>query len=583
MVNNKKTESEVKQEKLDLLLDGVDVWCSFYRANPHRFAKDYLGLRLKRFQQIILCMMFRFPNTIYLASRGGGKTFLIAIFCVVHSILYPGTRICVASRTRRQAAEVIEKIQGILMTDSQNLREEIKNIKVSQYEVFIRFKNDSRIAVVTSGESARGNRATILIVDEFRMVCKTVVDTILKKFLTSPRHPGFLDKPEYANYPTERTKAVYASSCWYESHWSYELVKDFVNNMFPGGNHFCCSMPYQLAIMENLLDRERVEDDMLESNFNSVSFQMEMEALYFGQGDGGLFNFSEIENNRQLKYPFYPITAGIKLSDKKLQIPQRQVGEIRILSVDIALMASSKHKNDATSIFINQVFRTSSGKCINNIVYTENNEGLRTDAQALQIRRLFNDFECDHLVIDCKGLGLGVVDALLADIYDPLAGETYPALSCCNNEDIAKRCLVKNAPKVIWAIQGSADFNSRCAVILREVFKQGQIKLLIPDFDMEETLADLTGYNKLSPADKINLQLPYVHTSLLVNELINLEHEIKGNVIKVKEKSGMRKDRYSSLSYNIFVSKQIEHEQNIERAKRTGGGFVMKFTPPKIK
>jgi hypothetical protein len=579
----KKTESEIKQEKLDVLMDGVDRWAAFYRANPHRFAKDYLGLRLKKFQQIILCMMFRFPNTIYLASRGGGKTFLIAIFCVVHSILYPGTRICVASRTRRQAAEVIEKIQGILMTDSQNLREEIKTIKVSQYEVFMRFKNDSRIAVVTSGESARGNRATILIVDEFRMVCKTVVDSILKKFLTSPRHPGFLDKPEYASYPAERTKAVYASSCWYESHWSYDLVKDFVNAMSPTGNHFCCSMPYQLAIAENLLDKERVEDDMLESNFNSVSFQMEMEALFFGQGDGGLFAFNEIEKNRQIKFPFYPTTPGIKLNDKRLSMPQKQSGETRILSVDIALMASSKHKNDATSIFLNQVLRTSSGKCVNNIVYTENNEGLRTDAQALQIRRLFYDYECDHLVVDCKGLGLGVVDALLADIYDPLTGETYGALSCRNNEDIAKRCLVKNAPKVIWAVQGSSEFNSRCAVMLREAFKQGQVKLLIPDFDMEETLAELPGYNKLSPADKLNLQLPYVHTSLLVNELINLEHEIRGNVIKVKEKSGMRKDRYSSLSYNIYVSKEIEHGQNIERAKRTGSGLVMKIAPPKIK
>ncbi len=266
-----------------------------------------------------------------------------------------------------------------------------------------------------------------------------------------------------------------------------------------------------------------------------------------------------------------------------IQMPQKQPGETRILSVDIALMASTKHKNDATSIFINQVLRTGSGKCMNNIVYTENNEGLRTDAQALQIRRLFADYECEHLVIDCKGLGLGVVDALMADIYDPLTGETYPALSCCNNEDIAKRCLVKNAPKVIWAIQGSSEFNSRCAVTLREVFKQGQIKLLIPDFDMEDALSDLPGYNKLSPADKINLQMPYVHTSLLVNELINLECEIKGNVVKVKEKPGMRKDRYSSLCYNIFVSKEIEREHNIARAKQGRDNFVMKFAPPKIK
>ncbi len=32
-----------------------------------------------------------------------GKTFLSAIYCVVRCILYPGTKICIASGTRGQA------------------------------------------------------------------------------------------------------------------------------------------------------------------------------------------------------------------------------------------------------------------------------------------------------------------------------------------------------------------------------------------------------------------------------------------------------------------------------------------------
>ena len=160
---SQKTEIQVKEEKTNSILAGVEAWTAFYRANPHRFAKDYLGLTLMRFQQIILCMMFRFVNCIYLASRGGGKSFLIAIFCCVYSILYPGTHICVASKTRTQAMEIITKIQTILMPKSANLRMEIEEIKTGAQDGGVKFRNGSTITIVTAAESARHNRATVLV------------------------------------------------------------------------------------------------------------------------------------------------------------------------------------------------------------------------------------------------------------------------------------------------------------------------------------------------------------------------------------------------------------------------------------
>lgn len=578
-----KTENEIREEKTNSILEGIEAWTAFYRANPHRFAKDYLNLSLKRFQQIILCMMFKFVNCIYLASRGGGKSFLMAIFCCIYSILYPGTHICVASKTRTQAMEIITKIQTILMPKSANLCMEIEEIKTGAQDGRVTFRNGSTIVIVTAAESARHNRATVLLVDEYRMVDKNTIDTILKKFLTDARRPGFLDKPEYKDYPRERTKELYASSCWYESHWSYELVRSYITNMIMGRSYFACSMPYQLAIEENLLDRERVEDDMSESTFSSLSFLMEMEALFFGQSDGGLYNFDDIDKNRKIKYPFYPKSFGCKLSEKRLNIPPKVHGEIRILSADIALMSSAKNNNDATSVFINQMLPSASGKYVSNIVYTENNEGLRADAQALSIRRLFEEFECDYLVIDAKGLGLPVVDLLMADIYDQNTGTTYGALSCCNNEEIAKRCIVPKAPKVIWAVQGSPEFNSQCALGLREAFKQGQVRLLISEYDAEEELTNLKGYSSLSAQDEVKMKTPYIHTSLLINELINLEYEAKNNVVRVKEKSGMRKDRYSSLSYNIFVAKALERDITAAKQKKTIEDLVFKFKAPQIK
>ena len=62
---------------------------------------------------------------------------------------------------------------------------------------------------------------------------------------------------------------------------------------------------------------------------------------------------------------------------------------------------------------------------------------------------------------------------------------------------------------------------------------------------------------------KAQLRLPYYQTSFLIDELINLDHDISNGLIKVKEKSGMRKDRYSSLEYNYYVVDQIRLKKKV--------------------
>lgn len=67
---SKQSVKEVVAEKSERLLSGVAYWAAFYRLNPQRFAKDFLNLNLRLFQQINLYEMMNNVNTIYLASRG---------------------------------------------------------------------------------------------------------------------------------------------------------------------------------------------------------------------------------------------------------------------------------------------------------------------------------------------------------------------------------------------------------------------------------------------------------------------------------------------------------------------------------
>lgn len=547
-------------------MEGVASWCAYYRANVHRFAHDYLHLNLRLFQKLLLVQMDQCTTSGIVGSRGIGKTFLIAVYAVIRCILYPGTKICIASGTRGQAEQVLEKIMMELKPKSPELAAEIdeQRTQVNGTKAQVAFKNSSYIKVVTAGDSARGNRANVLILDEFRMINKDVINLILRKFLTQRRMPEYneLTKDERnEEYSKEKNKTVYLSSAYFVDHWSYMKCQDICRAMLDDTKkQFVCGIPYQLGIKEGLIDRDVIEDEMSESDFNPLKFQMEYEALWYGNTDGSFFDFTTVSKNRKIKYPMLPerIASKMKNSSAPIHIRPKANGEVRLLSADIALMSSKKHDNDATAIFINQMTPTKVGRYTSNLVYTDVQEGLRTDDQALAIRKLFDEYDCDYIVLDTNGVGIGVFDALAKDIVDSETGEVYPALSCCNNSEMASRCTSPGAEKVIWSIKASAQFNSDCAVLLRDGFKNGRIRLLITEYDAETALSEIRGYGTLSASDKMQLQMPYINTTLLIDELTKLKYEDTGGRIKVTERAGMRKDRYSSLSYNYYVALQIE-------------------------
>lgn len=345
-----------------------------------------------------------------------------------------------------------------------------------------------------------------------------------------------------------------------KSHWSFDKAKAYVVNLLDETKkYFICSLPYQISILEGLLLREQIEDEMSESDFDATKFSMEMESLFFGDTDGAFFTFDDISQCRKLKMAVYP--TSLTGTSRNLKIPDLVPDERRILSVDVALMASKKQNNDASAIIINSAMPKNNDTYIAHPIYMENHEGLNTDELALVVRRLFDMYKCTDLAIDTNGVGLGVFDKLIQDIVDPATGEVYRALSCCNDKAMAERCKVDNAPKVIWSIKASASFNNEICILLRSGFQNGKINLLVSEFEAEEVLKDkIKGYSKMPAYEQLQYKLPYIQTTLLVYELINLEYEVKGTNVKITEKSGMRKDRYSSLAYNFWVQCQLERE-----------------------
>lgn len=551
-----KTQTEIEKDKQQKIMETIAWKAGYYRANPHRYVSEVLGLSLKWFQQILLWCMMHYNFVMYLAARGQGKTYLTALFCCVRCILFPGTKIVVSSGTLKQANEVLLKIQDDFMKQSSILRSEIEKCNIGQNDASIYFKNGSWIKTRTSSENSRSARANCIVVDEFRMVDETVINTVLRKFLTSPRQPKYLQKPKYAHMQ-ERNKEIYMSSAYFKSSWAYKKAQSYTLNFFDDTKkYFICGLPYQVSVREGLLSRSQLEDEMSEADYNELVQQMEMECLWFGDTDGSLFKFDELTARRRLRKAFPPLS----FCNDKITIPKLTATGKRILSIDVALMQSTKKKkNDASAIFINDLIQVNDTAYQSNFVYGETFEGLKTDELGMIVMKYFYEYQCTDLVLDTNGIGLGVYDFITKNQVCQENGKRYQAMTCINDKDMAERCKVRDANKVVWSVKANANFNNEICVLLRNGIQNGKINFLISEQDADSSLKETyKGYFKMSPTEQAKLKMSYVQTTFAVYELIKLDHEVKNGNIKVKEVEGMRKDRYSSIAYSYWCACQLE-------------------------
>lgn len=166
-------------------------------------------------------------------------------------------------------------------------------------------------------------------------------------------------------------------------------------------------------------------------------------------------------------------------------------------------------------------------------------------------------------------IGLAVYDTICQQQFDSETGETYDAMCACNDQQMAERCKDKSAIKCVWCIKAYEQFNSDAAAMLRAGIQTGNLSLLINEYDAEDVVKKITGYASMTPQEQASLLMPYAQTSMAINEMINLEGSIVGNKIRLREHSGMRKDRFSSLEYNYYVAQEIGRESQRKTSDST--------------
>lgn len=550
---------DLSSTKYERMMRGMANWTSFYRCNPHRLAIDYFGMTwLAPFQQILLVWICTYTYIMIIASRGMGKSMIVAAAICVKCTLYPGIEITIAAGKRSQSNNLLSKIVDKYMIDSENLRNEILEYKISTAEAYIKWKNGSIVRVVTASDSSRSARSNWLIADEFVQIKKPILDKVLRKFKSGERTPGFYRNPKYKKYPKERNQETYISSAFYKWHYSWEKFKTYFNSMKKGEHYFVCGFPYQLPVSAGYYPAEQIREEMQEDDFDAIAFSMEMESLFYGESEHAFFSFSDVNQVRRLSRPIYPRPYYQILRDPKLKYPLKQAGELRLIGVDVATAGGSR--NDATAISVLQMLPVGGKQYVRNLVYMETIEGGHGQDQAIRVRQLYDDFDADYVIVDTNGVGLTVFDQLVQDLYDESRGIEYSAWSCINDESMAARSRDPNAPRIIYSIKATAAKNSEMAVMMRDCLRRSKLRLLVSEIEGNEIMEKNKQYEKLTIEEQALFTAPYYQTTMFANEIINLEYEMVGTNIRVYEVAGARKDRYSSVAYANYIASELERD-----------------------
>lgn len=550
------------------------LWSTLFSRNFHKLATDYLGIKLHLYQQLILYLMGISQLIVIVACRAAAKSFIIALYACCKAIIKPGSKIVLGSATRGQSKLIIsEKIKNELMNMSSALCKEIRDIKDSANESIVYFKNGSTIKVFTANEFARGLRSTDAVREEFRQIDKNIDDSVISPFQTIRQAPYMID-PYYSSIEDlkEDPIDIYISSSWFDDgHWMWDIVDQAYKDMLDDGRSAMLAFDESITLKHNIRTQRQMQQEKKKQD--PITWQIEFLNLRIRNNASAFFTYSMLMDNQTLRQVFYPRNhKDVKYHKKNKYAIPKQDGEIRAISCDIAFVEGKQNDNSIYScvrgIPESLTYTTENSEIEvkqgykRQYSYIESNQIGDTTKQAIRIRQLYEDFEADYIVLDCRNGGLQILYTLGKTLYDEERGVEYPPLKCMNNDTYAEVVRNPNAPAVIYAINATQQLNSEIAYSFRRSLMEHRSEFLVNyNIAKESILSENEDYmNEFNVEVQLEYERPFLETQAMISECAELLYEKspQTGVVKIYEQGGNRKDRYTSCSYASYFFDHLE-------------------------
>ena len=308
---------------------------------------------------------------------------------------------------------------------------------------------------------------------------------------------------------------------------------------------------WRIPVLLGLQSKTFITDLQKDSTFNEASFGREYESQWSGTVENAFFNGEHFDRNRIFQKPEYEASGR---SNKQAYY---------VISVDVG------RKGCQTIACVLKVTPMIQGESIKTLVNMYTYEDMHFEDQARELKKLYYKYRATRLVVDGNGLGIGLVDYLVKPQIDD-DGSVLPDFGVYNDEENYYKKYRSSTCEfdAIYIIKANAPINTEAHTIIQSALDAGKIKFLIDDIAAKNKLMGTKLGQNMTPEQRNVYLMPYVLTSILKDEMMNLREENEGvNIILKRANKRIEKDKFSALEYGLYYIKQEEDSKRKKKKK----------------
>jgi hypothetical protein len=553
--DNSSSYDPINEENID-----IDAWVkfiSYYRYYVDEFATEILKLKLYPFQKVILRAMARYQNSMFIACRGLGKSYLSAVFFICISILYPNIKCGIASGVGQQARNVIiQKIKGELIKNENIAREIIFPIKTGADDCVVNFKNGSEIRAITlsqnqGGDSARSWRFHMILIDEAKLVKDEITEEILIPMTKTKRQAAI------HHGQSEKGKVIFISSAHLKITDLYKRFRYHYTKMIEGSkDYYVCTLPYQVGVQATIFEEDDILKELDKPTMTKDKFEYEYGAVFVGSSGDSY-------------YP-YELTIHSRVLDKcELEQPKKSNSQYIIVH-DVAVSDAKGSDNACTHII--KLKEKANGTYFKDVVYTVIHNGATLPYQMQFLRELYHiKFpNTIKIIIDMRGNG-EALPSLFYESWEYTDKKTnatieYPPLILDDDDDGKS---IKDAIPIIRGITATQSSNNTMYTYLKACFENNSLRLL-----KEASEKDIEYKSEEISTEEFSM---FIQHDLLVQELSNIKQVMSenNNVLYDRIVKSTKRDRATSLAYGLSIVNDMEIDNR--NKNKDGDTDISKF------
>ena len=556
-------KTELSEERLSSQLDNLRGMVSFFREYPDLLVDFIKGsdstFEFYFYQRVFLRSVMRHRYVYATFPRAYSKSFLSMMALILRCVLYPNSHLFVTTGGKEQAASItiakIEEICKLIPALNNEINWDRGVSKKSKDDVKYVFKNGSSIDILAARQSSRGQRRTGGLMEECVLIDGDILNEVIIPTTNVDRllPDGTRHKEEVVN-----KSQIYITTAGWKDSFAYDkLIEILIQGLIEPEEAMVLGGTYETPVEEGLLNEDFVDQLKLSGTYNDESFDREYRSIWSGDVENAFYSAAKFDAHRTLQLPEYEYSG--RSSTKAFYVIGVDVGRLKC----------------TTEALVFKVTPQPQGAALKSLVMIHTIEAEDFEQQAIKLKQLFYKYKARVLAIDANGLGVGLIDFMTKTQVDPDTGEDLIpfAVGGATNQDIIDQYRKIHGKGVeedaMYLIKANAPLNTEMYSYAKTQMLSGKIRFLIDESAAKTKLMSTKKGQAMTPDERNERLKPYVLTTILKEQMLNLVEENEGqNIILKQYNRTTLKDKFSAFIYGLYYIKKEEDRRGRRRGNR---------------